>query len=363
MGKFNIGDRVRVVDAHGGGKVGDIATVTNIQGEYHVLDGLSGGAQGLYGHRLEAAPAWQPKVGDRVRCVKTYPGAFTSGKEYVVAYFDPTEPRLGVKSDDEGVPNGVSAEYFQPAAPVVAPATLTIEAGKFYKTRDGRKVGPMVDFGHKDGYRWCDADLIGDYYSAEGNPQCDGPAYDIIAEWVDEPANDNGPLASLIGKTITVNVASAKPKFKVGDRIKNPKSWSNFYPVSKVEGGKVWIDVSGIGLSYYIAGVDWLIEPGPTAIVALIEDGGPKPSERPFVHETEAAAAKEAARLASKHKGQKFGVFVLTTTSLEEKIYAHEWQRLAAKGEKINAIKELRSVADIGLKPAKDAIEQFLLAA
>jgi ribosomal protein L7/L12 len=57
-------------------------------------------------------------------------------------------------------------------------------------------------------------------------------------------------------------------------------------------------------------------------------------------------------------------VFTLTTTHEEAApIYDHKWQNLAVLGLKIDAIKELRSITGMGLKPAKDAVEYFLNAA
>jgi len=68
--------------------------------------------------------------------------------------------------------------------------TLQIEAGKFYRTRDGHKVGPMGI--------WCrdyfDAPteaFDGDYWCADGTngEKCSGqdPQLDLVAEWTDEP--------------------------------------------------------------------------------------------------------------------------------------------------------------------------------
>ncbi|NKX16754.1 hypothetical protein HGG75_18595 [Ochrobactrum pseudogrignonense] len=57
----------------------------------------------------------------------------------------------------------------------------------------------------------------------------------------------------------------------------------------------------------------------------------------------------------------EFGVYVLTQKVSEPApSYKHEWQRFAAKGEKISAIKELRSVTGLGLRAAKDAVEHWI---
>ena len=93
--------------------------------------------------------------------------------------------------------------------------TLQIEAGKYYLTRDGRKVGPMVGpdsdglFNARDqidGYigMWR-ADGRNEFFVEYKEPQ-----YDLIAEWVDEPAQpaplDLAALAKQHGIRITVAV-------------------------------------------------------------------------------------------------------------------------------------------------------------
>lgn len=54
------------------------------------------------------------------------------------------------------------------------------------------------------------------------------------------------------------------------------------------------------------------------AIVAVIENGTPKPNKAPKIHATEADATKEAERLASRNPGEKFGVFVMTTARVAD---------------------------------------------
>ena len=58
---------------------------------------------------------------------------------------------------------------------------LTIREGGFYRTRDGRKVGPMRDHLGINAYPF-DCDQTGQYYRADGVAD-DGVEYDIIAEW------------------------------------------------------------------------------------------------------------------------------------------------------------------------------------
>ena len=88
--------------------------------------------------------------------------------------------------------------------------TLQIEAGKYYRTLDGRKVGPMVKSSDltrqypwevKDN-RWCWDD------SGRRFPCSNEPETDLIAEWTDEPAQpeplDLAAIAKQHGIRITV---------------------------------------------------------------------------------------------------------------------------------------------------------------
>lgn len=89
--------------------------------------------------RVAVAPATATfKAGDRVRCVRDYPGQFTKGKEYVVRYYDADDKRLGVVSDDEGDENGLGASYFEPT---------TIKVGDWVRTDEG-DIGIVL---HDDG--------------------------------------------------------------------------------------------------------------------------------------------------------------------------------------------------------------------
>lgn len=73
--------------------------------------------------------------------------------------------------------------------------TLKIEAGKFYRTRDGRKVGPMRIYEVED--ETFDVFDDGDHWGlnglhAEGDPDFGhDPCQDLIAEWTD--ATDTPP--------------------------------------------------------------------------------------------------------------------------------------------------------------------------
>lgn len=105
---------------------------------------------------------------------------------------------------------------------IAALVPFTLEAGKFYRTRDGRKVGPIEAYRdsysgrhpwQSDGYLW---QANGINYDGPDDP------YTIVAEWV-EPATaaewtdfdhwDAPPVA------VAPATATPQPKFKVGDRV------------------------------------------------------------------------------------------------------------------------------------------------
>jgi hypothetical protein len=300
------------------------------------------------------------KKGDEVRLIKSedYNGHGRYGKTGEIG----TVIRYDAIDDTYNVDFSESGQWWAKASNLeLSAATLKIEAGKFYKTRDGRKA--KVECAHYgESY-----DFVATFDGWPGNKvyKKDGkhgsrwiannPSDDIIAEWIDEPvakpSNDN-----------------AKPKFKVGDIVKRS---NGFMPhqrlrITKVEGERYSVEwlVGGPGSIDTWRGYEFELvtpAPTPTSIVALIESGQPKPSSTPHVHTSTGAAEKEAKRLAAKYKGQQFGVFTLTTTHEEAApVYDHKWQNMAALGLKIDAIKELRAVAGLTLKGAKDAVEAWI---
>lgn len=54
------------------------------------------------------------------------------------------------------------------------------------------------------------------------------------------------------------------------------------------------------------------------AIVCLMKNGRPLPAKEPFVHANPVAASKEAGRLAKKHRGEEFAVYVLAATRKDD---------------------------------------------
>lgn len=320
MAKFKVGDRVRALQDSGLGAflAGKEYEVLDVRYENITAINERGQRDSWGEHHFELLPVAEAtssekpafKVGDRVRAIDNHGGLIIGETYSISSYAEPT--RIGRWLNLEGRRSNYSNDgsflesSFEPA--------LKIEAGKYYRTRDGRKVGPLMAR-NNDSYAFA-ADIAGDIgiriFQKDGVHGSrwigNEPNLDLIAEWVDEPVKATAP------------VQFTMRNFKL-----------TFEPVAK------------------------------PAIVALIENGQPKPSVAPFVHANETLAAKEAARLASLQKGKEFGVYVMTQKVSEPApSYKHEWQRFAAKGEKISAIKELRSVTGLGLKAAKDAVEHWI---
>ncbi|MBZ9984971.1 hypothetical protein LB521_27945 [Mesorhizobium sp. BR-1-1-8] len=164
-------------------------------------------------------------------------------------------------------------------------------------------------------------------------------------------------------------------KFKVGDRVKfrddygsdsagkeavvidvPPSSWG--IQVRQTDNGSVSTEsTSSLVRSAPTTIADIVAKHSGKAIVCLIENGQPKPSSLPFVHSSAALAAAEANRLAGVHKGQEFGVYECVDVKKVERVYEHEWQRLAAGGERVAACKALRSLAGVSLAAAVKAVD------
>ncbi|EYR81804.1 hypothetical protein SHLA_4c000950 [Shinella sp. DD12] len=368
--------------------VGDTGFEAVVDGRVRIFDKAGGAVHG----DDDIVEAWVPKVGERV--VEAEPKQYN----FLRHWFDYWRSVEGVLTDNSFVVTkvcGATVHYSNrvdgngpiadiadleplPVATQPAAPTLKIEAGRYYKTRDGRKVGPMVRAENWLAGFYDSARLItGQRWEGDGS-FIEGQIsnLDLVAEW-QETTNVGAQvdtLAEEYGSPHPSNDNAAKPKFKKGDRIKLA-AVHEMAGYGRLDGetGTVLEDSSvpyvkwdrdGAKLAILEKEAD-LIATTPTvttsAIVALIENGQPKPAAVPHVHASEAAATTEANRLAGVHKGKRFGVFVLTTTAEEAApTYRHEWQRLAVAGKKIDAIRELRGLTGMQLKPAKDVVEHFV---
>lgn len=273
MAKFKVGDWVRVIDNEGAPAaytVGDVVQVSLVDGNYIQIKGKKAG---MFDHRFEP---WTPKVGERVRLVKD--GRSTTGAVGKLATIeklsdgtivDEEEYLLNIDPPVDYKTVSVTPNYTRAKIDCFEPAgnepALRLEAGKYYRTRDGRRV--LVKSNNCAEYPFFH-DCGGHGYhavDAAGKSCIDSDKDDLIAEWHDEPAPTN-----------------------------------------------VSAQVDAIADEY---GPATTTQP---AIVCLIENGQPKPATRPFVHANRGAASAEAARLANVNRGQEFGVYVLAESKRDE---------------------------------------------
>lgn len=214
-------------------------------------------------------------------------------------------------------------------------APLTIRAGRYYRTRDGRKaINVRKSLGD-----WF-ADIVGgpygkayQYNGRHGNQFIANiPEDDLIAEWVDEPA-------AAVAAAVAGCNDDATPKFKVGDRVCDISYENLLATVAAVQGDKVGVHYDGgpaPSKPIMFPATDYVLvesEPAPVdawangvgyadkpAIVCWIDNCQPRPSKEPHVHGSRAKAEKEAARLAGVNKGKEFGVYELVSTRREEPV-------------------------------------------
>lgn len=272
---------------------------------------------------LVAAPAqpavWVPAVGDKVVWLEPFKASmYTKGKEYLIHKKE--RGSLFITDDNDNPEHGWSDDNILRSFSLAVP--LKIEAGRYYKTRDGRKVGPIgPNEGGLADYPWQDNSDWTDCWTTDGHFYNDGTEsqQDIIAEWIDEPVAQ--PTAQPTASND--NAAPAKPKFKVGDRVVAVGDENDVGTVTKYADGLYAVAWSSHGSRPHddlIWGDDELVAaPAPTtAIVAIVEDGVAKPSSKPKVHASQADATAEAERLALAHPGQLFGVFVLADSKIAD---------------------------------------------
>lgn len=171
----------------------------------------------------------------------------------------------------------------------VRPAELRLEAGKFYRTAAGKKVGPMRDTDCGDGFPWRGYG-VNEYFSAAGKSQFDGD--NLVEEWGDEPA-------------------SPDPIFKIGDRVGIGSLDANPGTVTDLGDDKVkvrWDRHESYHRDWYDDDELAFIFRPSFIVCKLTDEGEPRPASNPHVHATQDDAAAEARRL-THTEGGNFAVY------------------------------------------------------
>lgn len=209
---------------------GDTGFEAVVDGKVRIYDAAGGHVHG--DADLDIVEAWVPRVGELVRFVRdnTDGGAEYGAKGEVVTVMseasDVGNCQIDVSSSHFKWHPGAYLSDLEPlpvAAPAQPAATLKIEAGKFYRTRDGRKVGPLMTTDDNEywPFKWPEQTM---YYKADGY-SCPGSARlhrdqdDLIAEWHDTPSAPVAAMVDAIAEEYGPVVAASRPKFKVGDRV------------------------------------------------------------------------------------------------------------------------------------------------
>lgn len=88
--------------------------------------------------------------------------------------------------------------------------TLTLEIGRYYRTRDGRKVGPLKPGEQHPIGPWLfkTTDPLS-YYRANGRSYPDGGENqnkpdDLIAEWTEDTPEPDGPVRKVVTETVEI---------------------------------------------------------------------------------------------------------------------------------------------------------------
>lgn len=232
---FAIGDRVRLTAYHDEGPdVGATGTYRGyvVSGEFaidfdaafelgHNCCGLCKEGHGWFVpiSKLEPAPAF--KVGDRVEptavALEKVRDEWRMGHRLmdvpdVFFVVGEHRGRVAVSATQNGAGRWFDVVDFQLADGWDRPPVVRIEAGKFYRTRGGVKVGPMKEY--LPSRFTADTPVAGVNRVWGGDGTHGSPdgfvlnerSIDIIAEWVEPATNDNAPV-------------EPAPHFKVGDRV------------------------------------------------------------------------------------------------------------------------------------------------
>lgn len=373
--KFEVGDRVSLHDfpyiLYENQRAGTVVRKRN-DGKYEVeIDNYGGDTLGFFESWMAPlAPTFA--VGDRIQPKRNIGDFFTVGRTYTIA----RDTDGGFVLTDNEQTKIESAKHYTDIAWLtenfVKASPLRIEPGKYYRTRDGRRAlvsrnegDSVYPFYHEvDGRGWHGIDATG--------KSCIGSDVDdLIAE---APATAKANPAAQVDNLADEyggGKGEREPKFKVSDRVRlinNGAMAAKVGATATVTAIDRWLrvkwdrnDLSGTQSDGGYCPDSFELAHPATLIVALIENGQPRPATHPYIHRSREAATAEADRLAGKHKGQEFGVFELVDTrKVDKPVYEHEWQRLAAEGRVSLAVDALVKLTSL---PREAALRAIRLAA
>lgn len=151
--------------------------------------------------------SWAPALGDRVRILAGHPYFFGNEEVGIEASGEVTSTdndakgyraKYGVTPDGRSFESTFKIEEIEPLP--ATPTTWAPVAGKFGKTRDGRKVGPMVWDGGK--YPW--SGVLGDSvpnFTETGRWWGEDADIDkdLVSEWIEPPAAEESTITLEVG--------------------------------------------------------------------------------------------------------------------------------------------------------------------
>ncbi len=201
MGKFKKGDRVRLTrDNMGFGEAGDAGEIVNpdagCEDALVRFDSKINGDHEWFApwSSLELVPVAEAtgtvKIGDKVVVLDNLTRSGSPIKEYPIGVTLTVDRTCGDGYGNEAyLFNGHHQYLRRDQIEPFTQNTLTIEAGKFYRTRDGRKVGPMRRWSDEAVHRWEADDDDLPYIWADDGTEVDSDindGADLVAE-ADEP--------------------------------------------------------------------------------------------------------------------------------------------------------------------------------
>ncbi|MEJ5079760.1 hypothetical protein [Ochrobactrum sp. MYb379] len=233
MGKFKVGDKVRSLVTQIDVRAGELYEVKTVDdGDVWVIDDV-GDTWLLLSTEYEILPVVAEsakdkpafKVGDRVQIIVDSLPWYRTGEIAEVIRADGGDNDCYVRFDTHRMDDDCWYAKWDHLKLV----SLKIEAGKYYRTRDGRKVGPVrSELNYFVAADW--------HYNADGACGYEGrhdpshdwrDKHDLIAEWVDEPVKAAAHVAK---PAIVALIESGQPKPSTAPYVHANQRWQRRKP-------------------------------------------------------------------------------------------------------------------------------------